>query len=232
MTSQVVWVDRRGRIAPVRDGARIDGETPQLSPDGRRNALIACPDHPAQACPDLWTYDLARHQLTRLTFGAAAAWPVWTPDGQRVAFSSDLRGPTGAFWIPAEGTEPRAPEPLTDTEDLAIPVAWSEGGDTLVFARRAANLQWDIWALSPGTGIAEARPIVATDFDEVNPALSPDGRWLAYVPPNRESPMCTSCRSPEASESTASRALAVMIRFGAAMDGSCISSRVHEAMNG
>ena len=67
---------------------------PRLSPDGTRVVLDARDEE-----DDLWVWDLTRETLTRLTFAAAAdRFGVWTPDGQRVVFTSwrDGFGSTGA----------------------------------------------------------------------------------------------------------------------------------------
>jgi hypothetical protein len=49
---------------------------------------------------------------------------------------------------------------------------------TLVYVRIAGAVA-DIYALSPGA--TEPRAVVATEAVEHSPALSPDGKWLAYV---------------------------------------------------
>ena len=45
-------------------------------------------------------------------------------------------------------------------------------------ARRAESL--DLYALRVGVDIVPVT-LVATEFEETSPAVSPDGRWLAYV---------------------------------------------------
>jgi serine/threonine-protein kinase len=176
---RLVWVNRRGEVEPVGTPPGVPGWLPRLSPDGRRVALARC-SNPEQACPeDVWTYDLDRGQAARMTFGGGANWPVWTHDGRRIAFARDMRGPPGIFWIPADGSG--SPTPLVETAEANIPAAWSPAHAALIFARRGAQTQWDIWALFSGPDTLEARPLVQTEFDELNPVLSPDGRWLAYV---------------------------------------------------
>ncbi|MEE8147578.1 MAG: hypothetical protein V3T24_08245, partial [Longimicrobiales bacterium] len=58
---------------------------------------------------------------------------------------------------------------------------WSPDGEWLVFrAPAVGGATRDILGFRPGVDSA-AVPLVATDFAENSPALSPDGRWLAYT---------------------------------------------------
>jgi Tol biopolymer transport system component len=64
-------------------------------------------------------------------------------------------------------------------EGRAQPSGWSPNADTLLFQESydpATGI--DIWELPLG---GQARPLLASRFDEEHPILSPDGHWLAYV---------------------------------------------------
>ena len=56
-----------------------------MSPDGTKIAVsVIGPEN-----LDVWIYDLVRDTLMRLTFDPGVElFPIWTPDGQRVAFGS------------------------------------------------------------------------------------------------------------------------------------------------
>lgn len=63
---------------------------------------------------DVWIWDLARRNFTRLTLDPAIdRVPVWSPDGRRIIFSSDRAGVGKLFSQAADGTG--APEPLTQS---------------------------------------------------------------------------------------------------------------------
>jgi serine/threonine-protein kinase len=66
--------------------------TPRLSPDGKR-VLLGVADRDEH----LWSYDLSAGTLTQLTFEGANRAPTWSPDGQRVTFSSNRNGPLNLF---------------------------------------------------------------------------------------------------------------------------------------
>ena len=83
----LVWVDRQGREMPIPAPPRAYLYL-RPSLDGTRVAVSAGDQE-----QDLWIWDLARTTLTRATFDAAFdSYPVWTPDGRRVVFSSDRAG--------------------------------------------------------------------------------------------------------------------------------------------
>ena len=77
---------------------------PRFSPDGQKLAL----DISDGKQSDIWVYEWASDTLTQLTFDPSQELgPVWTPDGQRVLFSSDRAKPGGVtnlYWINADGT--------------------------------------------------------------------------------------------------------------------------------
>jgi Tol biopolymer transport system component len=62
-----------------------------------------------------------------------------------------------------------------------VPADWTRDGRTLVFVKDLADKPWDIWALTREQTTPRATPVVASRFSDIEPALSPDGRWLAYV---------------------------------------------------
>ena len=77
-------------------------DAPRVSPDGKRVALGI--DDVKGA--NIWIYDLSgASSIRQLTFGGRNRFPVWTADGQRVAFQSDREGDRGIFWQRADGTD-------------------------------------------------------------------------------------------------------------------------------
>src|SRR3990172_6674299 len=169
--NRLVTVDRGGAATQLPEGFR-DYQSPRFSPDGRRIAVVATgQDH------DIWVYSLAARTPSRLTFQGDDHDPESTPDGMRVIFSSP-RGPRRAlYWQPADGS--KAAEVLLASEyDLWAPTLDGAGG-YLAFEEIRPGQQSDIGFIRLG-GDGSPQPLVATTFNEVSPALSPDGRWLAY----------------------------------------------------
>src|SRR4029077_13277941 len=95
----LVWVDRKGAIQPLAAPDR-NYFFPRLSPDSSEIAAsIAAPSN-----QDIWIYDIARNTLTRFTTKGENDWPIWTSDGKRVTFTSNLDGHQNLFWKAADGS--------------------------------------------------------------------------------------------------------------------------------
>ena len=97
--------------------------------------------------------------------------PLWTPDSERVVFSSSRDG-GGLFWKAADNTG--EVERLLESADRARPWGWSADG-RLLFDQSPG----DIGVVSVD-GDRTVEMLLETEFREVVPALSPDGRWIAY----------------------------------------------------
>ena len=164
----LTWVDRDGNEEAIPAEPRAYGH-PRVSPDGTRVAVdIADGDN-----SDIWIWDLARETLTQFTFDEATDdYPLWTPDSARVVFQSTRDG-GGLFWKAADGTG--QVDRLKD--GLAHPYAWAADG-RLIFDQPGGGR--DIGMLTM-EGERTVEMLFDEVFNEAQPALSPDGRWLAYI---------------------------------------------------
>ena len=162
----VVWVDRTGQVLSraVPDLVR-NPRHPRLSPDGERLLLVTGDPDAGQ----IWSYDLGGRPPIPLALSHDSWFPVWSPDGRQVAF---LALGDGVKAVASDGSE-RAPRALGG--DQRGPEVWSAAGE-LIFTIPLG----DIFAM-PVNSTGEARSIVDSDFVEFDPALSPDGRLLAYT---------------------------------------------------
>ncbi|HEY6415966.1 MAG TPA: hypothetical protein VIX41_07000, partial [Acidimicrobiales bacterium] len=168
----LAWVDRRGREQPLAAPARAY-RYPRLSPDGMRVAVEAQDQE-----GDIWIWDVARRALTRFTFDSAPdIYPVWTPDGQRLAFRSMRGGPPNVYWQAADGTG--AVERLTETPNEQAPYAFAPDGTRLLLRQDGPQTGGDLMVLALD-GTRRMTPLIQTAFHERNGEISPDGRWLAY----------------------------------------------------
>jgi len=146
----------------------------RISPDGRRMVASVW----EEGNDDIWVYDFERGTSSRLTFDPADDYtPVWTPDGERIVFGSNRAG-FGIFWKAADGTG--QVERLTTGVNIQAPESFSPDGTRLVYREDAEVLNSDLHVLSMD-GEISSQPLLVTEFDEDETAISPDGRWVAHL---------------------------------------------------
>jgi Tol biopolymer transport system component len=166
--SKLLWVSRDGKEQPLAAPPRAYLR-PRISPDGRKVAV--------EQDNQVWVYELARDTMTRFTFeGSTNNFPVWTPDGSRIAFTSDKDGPRSVFWQKADGSG--GLEKLTSSEYARFPLSWSADGQLLSFLEVNPTTGVDIWVLDMKE--RKAVTFLRTPFHEIG-WFSPDGRWMAYM---------------------------------------------------
>ncbi len=172
---QVVRVTRDGRSTPVDPAWTGALSSLSLSPDGTRLAVGVMREGGGL---EVWVKELGTGTLTRLAFeGAASYRPAWGPDGRSVTYISDVAGINQLLTRPSDGSG-------SGTVLARMPRGIDEGfhsrdGRWLIL-RVGVGGGRDIYGLRLGIDSAPI-PLVATEFEEYSPALSPDGRWLAYV---------------------------------------------------
>jgi len=170
----LVWTDREGNEQALPEPAR-HYSWPRLSRDGSRLAVGVFDGDDAPG--NVRIYDFARHAWTLLTSHPAAdGRPLWTPDGSRVVFTSHREGTSQLFWQSANGRDQAVR--LTDGVNPDR-TAWSfsPDGKELVYSEffEPSN---DLQILKLGTG--SRRTVPRTLFFKGSPAISPNGRWIAY----------------------------------------------------
>jgi Tol biopolymer transport system component len=173
---QLTWLDRTGKVVETIGQPAPYGDL-ALGPDGRRAIVRIVAGQGAQ---DLWLLDLARDGLsTRFTFDPADDYsPVWSPDGERVIFSSLRKVPPALYQRASSGAG--NDELLMDLMEGQVPSDWSWDGRYLLVTRTSAQTQTDLWVL-PMVGDGKLFPYLQTPAVEVQGSFSPDGKWIAYT---------------------------------------------------
>ena len=172
---RLLWYDRAGlELGTVAEGSEFRNTC--LSPGASKVVSGIADDDSGNR--DLWIHDLDRGVASRFTFDPAAdSNPLWSPDGKQIVFSSTRNEKRGLYLKDASGVGPA--ELLLEVEDGANANSWSSDGRFLLYNTRGAETSWDIWAL-PMDGSAEAFPVLQSEFAEVRPNFSPDGKWFSY----------------------------------------------------
>ena len=173
---QLIWVDRTGKQIGTVAEKLSNLQFARLSPQGDRIALQI-----DVGANDIWVLDLARGVRTRLTFGPVSNnYPVWSPDGKWIVYSSERNGRHHIYRKPSDGSG--AEELLLDDDQLILVSDWSRDGKYLLYSRGPffGNGE-EIWAM-PLDG--DRKPFLVVPHGANSFAaggrLSPDGRWLAY----------------------------------------------------
>jgi serine/threonine protein kinase len=179
--TRLVWHDRSGRLLGSVDVA--GASSPSLSRDG---TMLAVSRTLPQTGTDLWLYDISRGTPMRFTFDSASTRSgVWSPDGKDVVFAASRNGTLGQLYRrPTTGS---GSDELISTVDGSTPSDWSPDGRFILFHTNnnldQGNIDqrngFDLWVLSLAD--RQSRPLVRTPFHDIQGALSPDGRWLAYA---------------------------------------------------
>jgi hypothetical protein len=173
---RLVWVDAGGTREAVTAEPRrfLD---PRLSPDRRRVAVRI--GEPARS--DLWTLDLASGTLSQVTTGRACFRPVWTPDGTGLTVGVHEDDRWRILTLRPDGSSPGVT--LVEAAHRLYPGAWSTDGRVLVYQERTDDAGWNVATVEvDGSGRPAGAPqtLLGTPANETNPALSRDGRLLAW----------------------------------------------------
>jgi serine/threonine-protein kinase len=179
---RLVQVSADGRVHVLRPAPATYDYGLRVSPDSTRLAFAA-----PGAAFDLWTYDLVRDVMTRLTFDAANEnLPVWSPDGTHVAYQCFIGQssiPPKICWTRSDGAG--EPTVLLQSNGRLRPYSFSPDGK-LAFGEWRPDTKWDLWvvpiedARTDHPRVGARHVLLKTAFNEDMAMISPDGRWVAY----------------------------------------------------
>jgi len=169
----LLWVDRNGKAELVPKAPKRRYYEPHLSPDGTMVATAT-----RDESPDIYVWDLRRNVETRVTRDEARdTSPLWL-DNRELIFAVDLdtSGNLNLARRRADLTTERIVIPVKP--ESAAPMAIAADGKTVI-----------VTAYQGGTphlarfSLGKPEPpalLLGTTYQSSNPAISPDGRWLAY----------------------------------------------------
>jgi len=163
-----LWVDRSGAAKPLPIPMRSYLHPRFSADDGRLVMEVEGPRH------DIFSYDVSRAVLTRVSLDGNSHLPVLTPDGTRVTFRTERV----TLWS-APVDRGGEPERLTPEGGGLSPDSWSPDGRVLAFTTVNPETGADIFVVTRD-GDQTPRPLVQTKFAEGSAKFSPDGKWLAY----------------------------------------------------
>jgi len=174
---EVVWVTREGLPTPADPLWKTDGTVGAvaLSPNGKSVAVEVQKD----GKPDIWVKQLPNGPFSRITFGDTAHFrPSWMADGTRVMYLTD-RGDGGGAVFAKRADGVGNAERLAPSK-VGFAQAFQSPDGKWIIGRRVLGETGNGDILAQRAGDSTFTPLVNTPAAEVTPALSPDGKWLAY----------------------------------------------------
>jgi Tol biopolymer transport system component len=177
--NELVWRKRDGRLIDV-VGEEGDYATPGISPDASRLAVTKA--DPIFGNYDIWIDNFKQKLFSRLTFQRGINfYPVWTPDGRSIIYTSDSAGRPSLFRKSVAGTG-ESEQLLKNPGGNEYGYDISADGKFLLFAQILEG-GGDIWVL-PLYKNAEPFPYLKTPAGELHPQFSPgpqSGKWVVYT---------------------------------------------------
>lgn len=163
----LTWFSRDGRAQGAINGAR-GLHNPMVAPDERSLVANGGP------MGGIWLLDLERGAPTRIA--DSGNLPSWSHDGVRVTYTS--RREAGEPDIAVRAVDGGDEDVLVRTNEMKISGNWSPAG-SFTFVSSNPQTRLDLWML--GGNDTVARPFLQTPANEMQPQVSPDGRWIAYA---------------------------------------------------
>jgi len=165
------WYERDGRRAGPVFATPVALQLPQISPDGTRLAAIV--DR------GLWVYPLDGRPPVRLTSGASLS-PLWSPDGQSIVY--ERYGTVAGLHAVAADSSSAVPRAVGPAGHFHAHGFLPGGRGVLAIFQLPQGAGWSLvqvpWS---GTEAPVRLGDIVLPALTASAALSPDGRWLAYV---------------------------------------------------
>jgi len=151
--------------------------SPSVSPDASRIAVVR--GKPQSLAQDIWIHDLEYGREYRLTFEKGDYDnPSWSPDGSLLLYGCIPASQRDVCITSVEsGSEGKVIYESTNWNTIGD---WTPDGKRIVFTEQYPETSRDLLLLDLDDS-SKPSILVRTPFDEVDPVISPDGRWLAYL---------------------------------------------------
>jgi Tol biopolymer transport system component len=161
-------------LAPVK---RDDRQASWSDPPKLLSDVVLYTGSRLKSDPNLFTIDVTDFEKSQLANLRGIDWtPEWSPDGKRIAFSSNDSGEFEIYVINADGSG-EVKQLTVDSPGKTMHPSWSPNGDQIAYESKSRE-SWDIWVMNADG--SNARNLTAdSDANYGNPAWSPDGKQIA-----------------------------------------------------
>ena len=172
-TSSLFWIDRVGKVEALPFESAPYGDA-KISPDGRRLAVGRIDE----GLWKIWLYDLDLAAFEKLTTESNSFEPLWTPDGERLIYTTGRRGMLDVLSKPVDvfGAE----EVILEEDSERSASALSPDGNWLAVLLWPVDMGTDLALLELGAE-SELTTVAASPFIDDRASFSRDSAWLAYT---------------------------------------------------
>ena len=175
---EAVWVTRDGLPSQVDSAWRMEGtiNSLALSPNGKAIAVELARNGKS----DIWVKQLPGGPFSRITFGDTVFFrPSWSADGSRVFYLGD-RGDGGGNLLSKRADGVGAAVRIFRSK-LGFGQGFESPDGKWMIARSVVTAEGNGDIFAQHVGDTATVSLVATPARELAPAISPDGKWLAYA---------------------------------------------------
>ena len=153
---------------------------PRWSPDGESVVYHGTEPRRSPTESDIYSYNVTlRTTPRRLTFEGLNRWPVWSPDGTRVAFGSQRDGTAGLDLFVKTVNDDSPPQMIVTLPSAQIPTQWPS--DDVVIFESGGGEAYDLWMVDLSSHSAVASPYLEAEANLSNIMVSPNGNLAAYA---------------------------------------------------
>ncbi len=175
LKNSLIAVDHDGQVEAIAADRFAYTSSLSLSPNGEKLAVRI--EDAKRGDSQLWTYGLRDHRWQQLTTEGDNSAPLWSPTGDRIAFSSNRSGAFNLYVVRADGRAP--PERLSRSPHWQYGSSWSPDGKLLAYQEQGSEVGFNAWML-PLEGDRTPWRWGPENVNVVGVTFSPDGRWVAY----------------------------------------------------
>jgi Tol biopolymer transport system component len=169
---KLTWFNRESKVLST-VGQPERYASLRISSNDRQVAVVLAD---SSGNPDIWLMEFSRGIPSRLTFGPSYGTPIWSPDGQRIAYH--LLNQTRLLEKSASGAGQE--ETVLQSQSTVYINDWSADGRYLVYTQAGPEGRTELWLL-PQSGDRKPVPFSRTQFNVLQGQVSPDSKWIAYT---------------------------------------------------